>query len=206
MRGFALGYASGMTDRIQVHSDRPAAGETVSPSLTELAVAFGTIGASGFGGVLPWARRVLVEQRRWLTPEAFNELFALCNSCPGPNIVNLAAVFGSRARGPAGAFVAVAALIGPPVVIVIGLGALYARYGEVAAIRRVLAGLAAAAAGLLVAVAVKMCEPLIRSRKMLAIGMAAVTFVAVGVAKMPLIWAIVVLCPVSVALAWGSRA
>ncbi len=52
--------------------------------------------------MLAWARRMMVEQRRWLTPEQFNEAYAVCTMLPGANIVNFSVVFGSRVRGPLG--------------------------------------------------------------------------------------------------------
>lgn len=194
-----------MPDRVHAIPEQPAQDKGAPPSLTELALAFGTIGVSGFGGVLPWARRVLVEQRQWLTPEGFNELFALCNFLPGPNVVNLSVVFGARARGAAGAIAAALALLGPPVLIVLALGILYARFGDVAAIQRVLAGLAAAAAGLLVAMAAKMIEPLLRERRFAGLAIAAAAFAAVGVARLPLVWTILILAPISIALSWRGR-
>ena len=81
---------------------------------------------AGFGGVLVWARRGIVDQHRWMTAEEFNETFALCHFLPGPNIVNLSVVFGSRFRGIAGGIAAFAGLVGPPMVIAIILAALYA--------------------------------------------------------------------------------
>lgn len=194
-----------MSDLSRVAPGNSAPGETSNPSLTDLAIAFGTMGVSGFGGVLPWARRVLVEERRWLSAEQFNELFALCHFLPGPNIINFAIVFGSRKRGAAGAAVCIAALVVPPMAIVMALGALYARYEDVAVLQRVLAGLAAAAAGLLVAMALKMAEPLLRSRSAAALAVAAVTFVAMGVLKLPLLWIVAVLAPLSIGLAWWNR-
>ena len=83
----------------------------------ELFLAFAKMSLAGFGGVLVWARRIIVEQHRWMTAEEFNETFALCHFLPGPNIVNLSVVFGSRIRGIAGGIAAFAGLIGPPVVI-----------------------------------------------------------------------------------------
>src|ERR1700689_2985129 len=80
------------------------------PSLSELFIAFGTISLSGFGGVLAWARRMMVEERKWLTPEQFNETYAVCAFLPGPNIINFAVIFGLRIRGAAGSAVAVAGL------------------------------------------------------------------------------------------------
>ena len=77
-----------------------------------------------------------------------NQTFALCHFLPGPNIVNLSVVFGSRFRGIPGGIAAFAGLVFPPMVIAIVLAALYARYGEIDALRRILAGMSCAAVGL----------------------------------------------------------
>jgi len=76
------------------------------PNIAELFTAFAAISLSGFGGVLAWARRIMVEKRRWLTAEQFNEAFALCAFLPGGNMVNFSVIFGSRLRGPLGALAA----------------------------------------------------------------------------------------------------
>lgn len=194
-----------MSDDVQRPAGCPAPDPLSTPSLMDLALVFGAMGMSGIGGVLPWARRMLVEQRRWLTPEQFNEIYALCHFLPGPNIVNLVVVFGSRSCGLRGALVSLAALIGPPVLIVTALGALYVRFGQIPALQGGLAGLAAAAAGLLIAMAVKMLEPLVRKRALLGLAVAATAFVAMGVLKWPLLWVVLILAPVSVALAWWRQ-
>src|SRR5258708_20637237 len=106
------------------------------PGLLALFAAFAKMSLSGFGGVLVFARRGIVEQHRWMTAEEFNETFALCHFLPGPNIVNLSMVFGARFRGIA----AFAGLLLPPMALMTILGALYARYGEIDALRRILAG------------------------------------------------------------------
>ena len=69
------------------------------PGLVELFLAFAKMSLAGFGGVLVWARRGIVDQHRWMTAEEFNETFALCHFLPGPNMVNLSVVFGSRFAG-----------------------------------------------------------------------------------------------------------
>src|SRR3954466_12927535 len=121
------------------------------PTLLELCAAFALIALCGFGGVLAWSRRMLVEERRWMTQEEFNDAYALCQFLPGPNIVNLSVVFGSKVRGPAGAAIALIGLLGPPFLVVTLVGILYARYGELEVFRRALTGLSAAAAGLIIA-------------------------------------------------------
>src|SRR3990167_8862811 len=112
----------------------------VRPSLTELFRAFVAVSLSGFGGALPWARRMLVEQKRWMTAEEFNESFALSQFLPGPNLVNFSVVFGSRFGGAPGAAVALAGLLGPPLAIVMVLAVLYARLGDLETLSRILSG------------------------------------------------------------------
>src|SRR3981189_1888978 len=110
------------------------------PGLISLFVTFAKISLAGFGGVLVWARRAIVDQHHWMTADEFNETYALCHFLPGPNVVNLSVVFGSRFRGIAGGIAAFAGLLGPPLVIVTILAALYARYGEIDVLRRGLGG------------------------------------------------------------------
>ena len=175
------------------------------PSLGEIFRAFAGMALRGFGGVLPWARRILVDERRWMTPAEFNELLALGQFLPGPNIVNFSVVFGSRLHGPIGAVVAVTGLVGPSALLVVALGALYAAYGDVEILRRMLSGVAAAAAGLIVALAIKMIEPMVRGSIGFAPFVAIAAFVAVGVLRWPLPPVLAVLAPLSVALAWTRR-
>lgn len=184
----------------------PAKGATAPaihiPSLSELFLAFCKVSLSGFGGVLPWARRLIVEERRWMTAEEFNDAFSLSQFLPGPNIVNFSVVFGSRFRGVPGAIVAFLGLIGPPVVMITLMGILYARFGELAALQRVLVGVSAAAAGLIIAMVVKMAEPVLRAGIFPAPFIVAAGFVTIGLLRWPLPGVLVVLVPISITLAW----
>src|ERR1044072_3062839 len=87
------------------------------PNLFDLFVAFALISLCGFGGGLGWPRRMLVEERKWMTAGEFNDAYALCQFLPGPNVVNLSVVFGRRIRGPLGAAVALLGLLGAPFVM-----------------------------------------------------------------------------------------
>ena len=155
---------------------------------------------AGFGGVLVWARRGIVDQHRWMTAEEFNETFALCHFLPGPNIVNLSVVFGSRFRGVAGGIAAFTGLVGPPAVIAIILAALYARYGEIDALRRILAGVSCAAVGLLIAVVFKMMMPLVKKREVAGLMILVAVFVAIGVLRLPLQMVLLVAIPLSLGI------
>src|SRR5262245_66260720 len=100
-----------------------------APTLPQLLVGFTMIAIFGFGGVLYWSRRMMVEERKWMTAEEFNDAYALCNFLPGPNIVNFAVVFGSRIGGTAEAFVGLLGLIRPQLTRVTLIEFLSAHYG-----------------------------------------------------------------------------
>jgi chromate transporter len=193
-----------MSDSSPAPAREPAAiaPPAARPSLTDLFRGFLTMSLSGFGGVLPWARRMIVERRRWMTNEEFNEGFALSQFLPGPNMVNFSVVFGTRFGGAAGAAVAFAGLIGPPLVIVTGLAFLYERYGDTDTLGHILAGIAAAAAGLLIAVIAKMAAPLFAKRWNSAPLVAILAFIGVAIMHWPLPYVFLGLAPFSVALAW----
>jgi chromate transporter len=175
------------------------------PGLIELFLAFAKISLSGFGGVLVFARRAIVEKYRWMTADEFNETYALCHFLPGPNICNLSVVFGARIRGIPGSLAAFAGLVGPPVVIVSLLAMIYARYGEVPALQRTLAGVSCAAVGLVIGVAGRMMWPLIRRRDPVALGFLIAVFVAIGLLRLPLPPVLLVAMPLSVAVTWAMR-
>jgi len=172
------------------------------PTLWELFAAFATISLSGFGGVLAWSRRMMVEERRWLTPEQFNETYALCAFLPGGNILNFSVIFGSRFRGAAGALAATAGLMGPPLLLVMIVGAVYAHYGDVPALRRMLTGVASAAAGLMMATVAKMARPLFRNSNVTAPLISLATFISIGIVHWPLPLVLMIIVPVSIAVAW----
>ena len=183
----------------------PDSPTSTPPGLIALFMAFARISLAGFGGVLVFARRAIVEQHRWMTADEFNETFALCHFLPGPNIVNLSVVFGSRFRGIAGGLAAFAGLVGPPVVVVMVLAALYARFGEVEALRRILSGVSCAAVGLLISVVFRMMMPLVRKRDLVGLVLLAAIFIAIGVLRLPLPAVLLAAIPLSIAITLAMR-
>jgi chromate transporter len=174
------------------------------PSTAELFLRFTQVGASGFGGVMPWARRMLVEERRWLSDEEFSEMLSLCQVLPGPNIVNMAVCVGTRFRGARGAAAAFLGLLGAPFAIILVLGALFTQYGELPAIAAAFRGISAAAAGLIVAMGLKMAASRRLRSPMAAFALAA--FVGVALVRLPLGAFLLIAAPASVAAAaWRRR-
>jgi len=175
----------------------------VAPGTGELFLRFTQVAVSGFGGVTPWSRRMLVEERRWLSPEEFTDVLSLCQLLPGPNIVNIAVCVGARFAGVRGALAAFAGLMAGPMFIVLVLGALYTQFGHLSAVSSAFRGISAAAAGLVVAMGLKMAASR-RLRSAMAL-FAILTFVGVALARLPLGLILAAIAPVSVAAAIWKR-
>jgi chromate transporter len=176
-----------------------------APGVAELFAGLFMVSLFAFGGAAPWARRMLVETRRWLTPDEFAEALAVCQVLPGPNVLNLAIMVGHRFQGVAGAVAGIAGLVGFPFALVLVFGSLYARYRTLPAVEGVLHGLASAAAGIVIAMVAHLLGPLVRRRALVPLLFVLAGFVAVGVLRVSLPLAMLVLGPLSIAAAWRAR-
>ena len=186
-----------------VETARPNDETRVVPTRRELFLTFLQIGVCGFGGVGPWARRIIVEDKRWMDDRGYAEILTICQVIPGPNVGNVSVVIGDRFHGLIGSVLALVGLMTGPMTILLGLGLLYNWLGEVPAVDGAIGGVAAAAAGLFVGTGLRMAERLKLSLAALAI--LAGTFVAVGVLRWPLTTVVLTLGPIGIFLAWRSR-
>ncbi|HEY2818414.1 MAG TPA: chromate transporter, partial [Casimicrobiaceae bacterium] len=169
---------------------------------TTLFLAFLKIGLLGFGGVLPWARRVLVEERAWLTDREFAEMIGMCQVLPGPNVVNLSVMLGARWQGPVGSLLALTGILFVPVIAVLILATFYASVAHMPIAGSAIAGASAAAAGLIIGTAIRLIaasRPSLRS-----LLLSAAVFLAVGVAEAPLLWVLAVAVPLAIAVEWRA--
>ena len=173
-------------------------------SSAELFVAFNGLALQGFGGVLPVAQRELVERRHWLSREQFVEMLAVSQVLPGPNVVNLALMFGDRCFGVRGAAAALAGILAAPTAIVLLLAALYAQLVHLAPVAGALRGMGAVSAGLVAATALKLL-PSLRGNPLGGAACAVVTvatIAAMAVLRLPLVVLIGGLGMLSCLLAW----
>ncbi len=167
----------------------------MKPTATALFTAYFQIGLSSFGGANAWARRMLVEKRGWLTDREFSERLGLGQVLPGPNAMNTAIIIGHGFCGPRGAAAAVAGLFGGPMLILAALCLLYDRFGHLGAVRGALAGVASAAAGMMLGTAFKLVRGARPSLPMMAVGLAAL---ALALWRVPLPWIILALAPLGI--------
>lgn len=129
------------------------------PSRRAMFLAFLQIGVSAFGGALPWGRRVLVEDRQWISEKEFVEIVTVCQAVPGPNMVNLAVFIGTRYHGILGALIAFSGIVGVPLCILLMLNAVYHAYAYLPQVKSGMTGMAAAATAYLLYMSLKMGGP-----------------------------------------------
>lgn len=181
----------------------PATPEALKLSASELFRAFAWMGLCGFGGIMPWAHRILVERKRWIDERDFAEVLSLGQMLPGPNIINMAVMLGYRFNGVRGACAALAGLLGIPFVIVLMLGALYHRFGDLRAVQGALHGMTAVASGLIGVTGIKLARSQPRTVRGLLFGTAAL--LAAGVLQWPLLRFMLILIPLAIVIEWRQR-
>jgi chromate transporter len=159
-------------------------------SLADLFISFTVLALQGFGGVLAVVQRELVEKKHWMTREEFIEEWAVAQIMPGPNVINLAITFGWRHFGWRGSLVALAGMLGVPLLVVLALALIYAQFSGNPQVAGALRGMGAVAAGLVIATGLKLM-PAVRKNVLgipvcTALGVLAV--IAITGLKLPLVW------------------
>jgi len=155
---------------------------------------------SGFGGVLPWARRTLVEQEQWITAEEFSAMLGICQIVPGPNIVNLGVCVGSRFAGIPGAIAAVLGLMLGPVALLLVLAVLYEHYSYMPIVQGMLRGVSAVGVGLIASTGFKMMRAELKYPLMLLVIL--MVIVAASYFHLGLGWVVLIASPLAIFLAW----
>jgi chromate transporter len=159
-------------------------------SKTELFVAFTLMALQGVGGVLVIVQHELVNRRKWLTQAQFVEEWSVAQVMPGPNVVNLCLMLGGKYFGLAGALAAVSGLIVAPMLLVLTLAILFGGVSDSAVAQGALKGMGAVSGGLIIATGLKLSKTMPQNPLglWLAIAFAVITFTAVGIFRISLIW------------------
>jgi chromate transporter len=174
-------------------------------SLSDLFWSMTWLALQGFGGVLAVVQRVLVDEKRWLTNEEFIEDWAVAQILPGPNVVNLALMIGDRYFGLRGGLAALAGILAFPLLVVLVIAALFASVAGMPVAQGALKGMGAVSAGLIAAVGLRLVTALKANVMSVAvcIALAAMTFIAVAIIRVPLAWVLLGLG--AVATLWAYR-
>ena len=172
-----------------------------SASLAALFTAFLIVslcGVGGGGGIV-WARRIAVEKRGWISDREFADIVSLCQFMPGPNIVGIAVCVGARMRGVIGTLAALGGFLLIPWSLGFALGLLCLKYAHLPVLRNILGGIAATAAGLLIATGIRLLVP--HRRRPSALLFAGLAFALIAFAKLPLLVVLFGLVPLGIAVA-----
>jgi chromate transporter len=179
-----------------------ASGEAAEPRVTHGALffAFLKMGLLGFGGVAPWVRQVIVVERRWMDDREFASVLGLSQVLPGANTINTAVLVGDRFRGISGAAAAVFGLMAMPLAIAIVIVELYGAVRQNPHVAAAIAGAGAAAAGLVIGTGLKIARNLKLSPRIILVTL--LTFLAIGIFRLPLVWVLVCMIPLTIVAAW----
>jgi chromate transporter len=153
----------------------------------------------GSGGGIVWARRIAVENRRWISDREFADIVSLCQFMPGPNIVGIAVCVGAKMRGAIGTIAALCGFLVIPWAIGLTLGLLCLEYAHLPVLRNILGGIAATAAGLLIATGLRLLLP--HRRRPAALVFAGLAYGLITFAGVPLLAVLFGLVPLSIAVA-----
>ena len=171
------------------------------PSHLELFLGMQQVALSSFGGGLSaWSQRIVVEQRRWMSNEAFITGLTGARLFPGPNQINMAVYIGSRFHGLSGAVAALAGMLLLPFGLLLLLGLAYFELHLVMAVDRVLAGVITAAAGMALSMGFKIAGSY--RRDPVALVLAAGAFLAMDVFHVRLVPLVLVAGPLAMAWYW----
>lgn len=186
-------------------STDPAEKALAKPSSkTDLFLSFTWLALQGFGGVLVVVQRELVEKKRWMSRDEFVDEWAVAQILPGPNVVNLAIMLGARHFGLAGSLVAVAGMLIAPLLVVLFLGMVYAKFSTDPHVAGALRGMGLVAAGLFMATGLKLI-PALRSNVLgrhICATLGVLCFVGIAVLRWPLAYVLFGLSAMGCTLAW----
>lgn len=155
------------------------------------------IGATSFGGgVVAYLHENLVGGRRWLDEEEFLSALEISQTLPGLNATNMSVIVGDRLRGTPGAVVAFLGMALPGTIVILLLGILYGQHGEKPGITALLAGVAAAATGLMLAVTLQLGWKEFRGTADVVLAVA--TCLAVSVFKLSLLTVLFTIGPLAI--------
>ena len=159
-------------------------------SVRALFWAFSWLALQGFGGVLAVVQRELVDKRQWLTLEEFVEDWAVAQIMPGANVVNLSLIVGDRYFGWRGALAALAGMLALPLAVVMVLTISLSGVTDLPVVQGALRGMGAVSAGLIAGTGLKLMAALRTNAmgKPVCAALAILTFIAIGVLRIPLVW------------------
>ncbi|HKO91157.1 MAG TPA: chromate efflux transporter [Polyangiaceae bacterium] len=161
-------------------------------TLRELALLFGRLGATAFGGPaahIAMMRDEVVHRRGWLTEARFLDLLGATQLIPGPNSTELAIHIGWERRRWSGLIVAGLAFILPAMAITFGFAWAYLRLGSLPALGWLLYGVKPVMLGVIAQAILGLAPTAARTLPLALLGAAVLLLAALGVHEIGLLFA-----------------
>ncbi|MBR2675184.1 MAG: chromate transporter [Mogibacterium sp.] len=134
--------------------------------LIELFSVFFKLGAFTIGGgiaMLPLLQHTLIEEKKWFGKDEFMDIVAVCQSLPGIIAINMATFVGYKRKGMPGSFVATVGVVLPSFVLILIIASFISGFGENPYVKGAMAGLRAAALGLVLVAVIQLAPTAVKS-------------------------------------------
>ena len=150
--------------------------------LIELFIVFFKLGAFTIGGgiaMLPLLQNTLIEEKKWFTKDEFVDIVAVCQSLPGIVAINMATYVGYKRKGLIGSIVSTLGVSIPSFVLILIIAHGITALGDNGIVMGAMAGLRAAALGLVVVAIIQLAPAAVRNKWALAAAVLAFVLIAV---------------------------
>ena len=150
--------------------------------LIELFIVFFKLGAFTIGGgiaMLPLLQNTLINEKKWFTKEEFVDIVAVCQSLPGVVAINMATYVGYKKKGLIGSVVSTFGVTIPSFVMILIIARFIRSLGDNSIAMGAMAGLRAAALGMVVVAIIQLMPAAIKNKWALLAAAAAFVLIAV---------------------------
>jgi chromate transporter len=149
-----------------------------------LALWMGIVGFGGGFSVVQRIRRIVVNEKRWMSEASFLEHFAVAGAVPGTASTNLVTMLGLRFGGLGTGALSAALFLAPSAALMVVLGAEYGRIRSLAALGPFLDGMGYATIGVVAAVAFDMRRAAVKKPVQAVIAVTAAVALSLRVANL----------------------
>lgn len=174
--------------------------------LVELFVVFFKLGAFTIGGgiaMLPLLQNTLINEKKWFTKEEFMDIVAVCQSLPGVVAINMATYVGYKKKGLIGSIVSTFGVTIPSFIMILIIAKFITSLGDNGVMMGAMAGLRAAALGMVVVALIQLMPAAIKNKW--ALLAAIVAFVLIALLKVNTAYVILLFAVLGITITFAGN-
>ena len=145
--------------------------------LLELLIVF--FNSGGGIAMLPLLQNTLINEKKWFTKEEFVDIVAVCQSLPGVVAINMATYVGYKKKGLIGSIVSTFGVTVPSFIMILIIAKFISSLGDNRVAMGAMAGLRAAALGMVVVALIQLMPAAIKNKWALLAAIVAFVLIAV---------------------------